>query len=285
MADYRVIERPRRDRLGEGPLWSPREGALYWVDILDPHLNRLDVEGGGCQAIALSEPTGWVIERRAEPGFVAGAKSGFKLMTLDPLEVVALGDPEPDLPENRMNDAKADAAGRVWAGTMGDGETPSGSFYRLDADHSWRKVDDGYAVANGPAISPDGRTLLHTDSHRGVIWRFDLSDDGELAGKRPLIRFEAAWGSPDGMTYDAEGGLWVAHWGAGCVSRFDDQGRRERWIDLPASQITSMAFAGAALDRLFVTSAADGKPDEPLAGALFEVDPGVKGSPPLKFAG
>ena len=115
--------------------------------------------------------------------------------------------------------------------------------------------------------------------------RFDLDASGTPTNKREFIRFPRKWGFPDGMTVDAEGLLWVAHWGGGCISRFTPEGQRQRWIELPASQITNVVFAGDNLDRLFVTSAADGKPDEPLAGSLFEVDPGVRGLEPYRFAG
>ncbi len=111
--------------------------------------------------------------------------------------------------------------------------------------------------------------MFHTDSAARTVYRFDLTDDGSIANKRAFIVFEQDWGYPDGMTVDAEGGLWIAHWGGGRVSRFDEQGRMERSIVLPASQTTNCCFAGQHLDRMFVTSAATGV-DEAQGGALFE---------------
>lgn len=282
----RVIARDRRDLLGEGLWWSVREQAVYWVDILARRLNRLVLDGDVVTSWLLPEMTGWVIERETAAGFVAGTESGFVMLTLDPLTITPVADPEPDRPLNRMNDALADASGAIWAGTMPvAADTRTGALYRLAPDGIVTTADTGYTITNGPAISLDQRTFYHTDTHARTIYAFPLHADGTLGTRRTHIAFEDGWGNPDGMTLDAEGGLWVAHWGAGCVSRFDHDGRRERSIALPASQITNCVFAGAGLDRMFVTSACDGADDEPLAGALFEVDPGVRGLLPHRYRG
>lgn len=283
MTNYQIIERDRRDALGEGLFWSVREQALYWTDIIGRRVNRLTVDN--VETWILPEAVGWVIERRDHPGLIAGLKSGFHHLALSPLGLDLIGNPEPERPDNRLNDAKADTHGRIWAGSKDDRDVDaSGALYRLDADHTWTRMDDGYGVTNGPAFGLDGRTMFHTDSAARTVYRFDLSDGGSIENKRPFIVFQDDWGYPDGMTVDAEGGLWVAHWGGGRVSRFDDQGRMERSIPLPASQTTNCCFAGADLDRMFVTSAADGV-DEPDGGSLFEVDPGVRGLAPNLYAG
>lgn len=283
VSDVRVVERSRRDLLGEGPLWHAPEDALYWVDILGRRLNRLSLADGRVDEWAMPEMTGWVIARRDAPGFLAGAESGVKALTLDPFAVASFAELPDHPPGNRMNDAKADGRGRVWAGTMPiTADRPTGAFYRVDHDGAVEVVDRPYGIANGPAISPDGRRLFHTDTLKSEIYRFTLRDDGSLGDKELWLRFEPEWGTPDGMTFDAEGGLWIAHWGGSRVSRFDPDGRIEREVRLPASQITSMAFAGEKLDRMFVTSAGDGV-DEPHGGALFEVDPGVRGLEPHRF--
>ncbi len=285
MDDVRILGGDRRDILGEGPLWSARENALYWVDILGQRLNRLSLADDRVKSWDMPEPIGWVIERERAPGFIAGFRSGIAYLSLDPLRITPLASPEPDRPGNRFNDAKADAVGRIWAGTMPmDGALPTGALYRLDPDGAISRVDDGYTIANGPAISPDGHWLYHTDTKLRTVFRYALRDDASLGPRGTFIRFENGWGFPDGMTFDAEGGLWIAHWGTGCVGRFDGLGKRERVIALPASQITSCAFAGSDLDRLFVTSAALGV-DEPAGGALFEVDPGCRGLPTCRFGG
>ena len=281
----RIIPRDRCDRLGEGPIWSPTEQALFWVDILGQRLNRLRLADDSVTSWALPEMTGWVIERRAAPGFVAGTKAGIATLTLDPVTVTLLAAPEPDLPLNRLNDAKADAAGRLYFGTMPMAcDTPTGSLYRYDPDSTLTRLDSGYSVANGPAISTDGSTLFHTDSVAGRIYRFAVHPDGSL-GPRALFRqFGRGEGSPDGMTFDAQGGLWVACWGAGRVVRLLPDASIDAVIALPASQTSSVCFAGDRLDRMFVTSASDGV-EEAAGGALFEVTSGRTGLPAHKFAG
>ncbi len=283
---YRVIDRATRDALGEGPVWSARRGALYWVDILAPALHSLDLAGGTVSTWNMPEKIGWAVECARDDGFIIGLKSGFARLDPDTLRIEPIGHPEPDRPGNRLNDAKVDAKGRIWAGTMDDREiASSGALYRLDPNLAWTRHDEGYRVTNGPTFSPDGATLYHTDSLARTVFAFDLSDTGALTNKRIFLRFEDSWGYPDGMCTDAEGGIWIAHWGGGRVSRFSADGRLDRSIVLPASQVTSCAFGGAGLDRMFVTSAAVGVEDEPLAGALFEVEPGTRGIAPHLFAG
>lgn len=284
MSDVAVIGRDRRDRLGEGPLWSARENALYWVDILDHRINRLSLADGSVTSFVQPAYAAWIIERE-KGGFVAGI--GLDIVRLElpanTREVIASVDK--GVAGNRLNDAKADRFGRIWAGTMpASCDRPTGAFYRLDPDGFAVHADSPYTIANGPAIDPEGRYLLHTDTALGTIFRYDINDDGSLSGRSPHIVFERSWGDPDGMTFDADGGLWVACWGGGCVTRFTPQGERERSIALPASQITSCTFAGPALNRMFVTSAGQGV-DEPHGGALFEVDPGCRGRAPEMYRG
>jgi D-xylonolactonase len=285
MHSVKIIQRDVVDRLGEGLLWSVRDRALYWVDILGQRLYRLMLDSDQVDSWDVPEMIGWVIERRDAPGFIAGLKSGFAELTIDPLTITPIATPEPDMPGNRMNDAVADALGRIWAGTMPVGcDMATGSLYRLDTDRSITKIDSGYTVTNGPVISPDGGWLYHTDSPVGSVYRYPLDVTGEAGAREPFIQFEAGWGHPDGMTIDRDGGIWIAHWGGSCVSRFTPAGVRERSIQLPTSQITNCVFAGEDLDRMFVTSAADGV-DDPLGGALFEIDPGCVGLPARTYAG
>jgi sugar lactone lactonase YvrE len=282
MSDVRLIERDRRDRLGEGLLWSDREAALYWVDILGARVNRLDLASGRVDDWSMRDTIGWLVERE-QGGLVAGLGRAFVALSFDPLVIETIAAPEPERDGNRFNDAKADAAGRIWAGSMPlTCDRPSGAFYRLDPDGRATRIEDGYTIPNGPAIG-DG-FLFHTDTALDTIFRYPVHDDGSVGPREPHIVFEPDWGHPDGMTFDAEGHLWVACWGGSCVARFDPAGRRERSIALPASQITNVAFAGDALDRMFVTSAADGV-DEPRAGCLFEVDPGCRGISPYRYLG
>jgi sugar lactone lactonase YvrE len=283
---FRVIERATRDLLGEGPAWSARRGALFWVDILAPALRCFDPATGAVVSWDMPEKIGWAIECANHDRFIIGLKSGFAYLDIDTLQIEPIGRPEPDRPHNRLNDAKVDRAGRIWAGTMDDREVAAtGALYRLDPGLSWTRHDDGYGVTNGPTFSLDGNTLYHTDSLNRTVFAFDLTAEGTLINKRPFLRFNDSWGYPDGMCTDAEGGIWIAHWGGGRISRFGPDGRLDRSVALPASQVTSVAFGGPQLDRMFVTSAAVGVPGEALAGALFEVESGTRGVAPTLFAG
>jgi xylono-1,5-lactonase len=287
MDSFRVIQRPMRDQLGEGLLWSARENAVYWVDILWQALHRLSLDDEIVTSWPMPEKIGWVIERRDRPGFIAGLQSGFSELTLSPVVCRRILNPEPQYPHNRMNDATVDRRGCIWAGTRDcDARLETGSLYCLDADFKVSRRDTGYIVTNGPVFTPAYDFMYHNDTARGVVYRFAVTPNGELHDKKEFLSFPQEWGKPDGMTVDAQGCLWIAHWGGARVSRFDPDGDLERLIRLPTSQITNCVFAGAELDRLFVTSAAVGRETEPFAGSLFEIDPGgVKGLAPHYFAG
>ncbi|WP_327755059.1 SMP-30/gluconolactonase/LRE family protein [Sphingobium sp. SJ10-10] len=285
MAEWRKIEREARDTLGEGTLWSARENAVYWTDILGKALNRLSLDDGVVQRWAMPEPIGWVVER-AGGGFIGGFQSGFARIALDPLAITPLGDPEPHLPGSRMNDGKADSSGAIWCGTMDMAEEQDvGALYRLDPDGSWTVMDSGYRVPNGPAFSPCGQWLYHSDTARRQMYRFARTAEGGLTDRQPFIRFAEEDGYPDGMTVDAQGHLWIAHWGGGRISRFTPEGKLDRSIALPAKQVTNICFAGERLDRMFVSSAATGLPESEYDGAFFEVFPGVQGLPTYPYVG
>lgn len=290
ISDYRVIARDTRDSLGEGLMWSVRDQALYWTDIIGQTLWRLDDGDDRIRQWPMPEMIGWVIERTTG-GFVVGLQSGFHGLDLDPFRLTLIANPHPERRDNRLNDAKADAQGRIWAGSMPRSSLPidqwpaSGALYRLDQDGRITCHDDGLAIANGPAFTPDGSTLYHTDSRAGIVWRFATRDDGSLGPRREHLRFDRREGSPDGMTCDSDGGLWIAFYNGARVARFHPDGRLDRAIALPTAQITNVCFGGADLSRMFVTSAADGLPDDPLAGALFEIDPGATGLPSHQFGG
>lgn len=275
--------------LGEAPVWHAAEQALYWVDIKAPAIMRLDwstrfVERWTppCRVTALAP--------RRQGGFIAATEEGFAFLDGARRTLELLGNPEPDLPGNRLNDGKVDRTGAFWAGTMDDAEqAASGSLYRLDETLVWSQIDSGYRVTNGPAFSPDGAWLYHTDSPLQRVYRFALRD-GAIGPRELFLQFTEDDGSPDGMTIDAEGGLWIAFWDGWCLRRFAPDGSALDRLDLPVQRPTSCTFGGPALDRLFITSARIGlSPDElaqqPLAGALFVAQPSVAGVPQIPFAG
>ncbi len=279
--------------LGEGPTWSKRDQCVYWVDILGNKLHAWYLDNSA-RTWEFPEHITWVIEREDKPGFIAGLMSGFAEVTLDPLTITHIANPYPHEPENRMNDAKADDRGRIWAGSMHKPITQtSGAWYRLDTNLSVTEVDGPYRIANGPAFSADHRTVYHTDTGISEVYAFDIDDNGDLTNKRLFLKFSDEMGGPDGMTMDAQGGLWIAHWGPGRVTRFTADAREDFHIDLPAKQTTSLCFAGNNLDRVFVTSAAEGitgdSDADREAGTLFEIPSdllrGHTGLEPQRFRG
>jgi sugar lactone lactonase YvrE len=266
--------------LGEGPVYVAREEALYWVDIKGKAVHRLGLSSETHGSWPMPEMLGWIVPRQHAPGFIAGFRGGFARLFLDPLRIEPIGAPESHLPHNRLNDAAVDRSGCIWAGTMDDGESEAtGALYRLSTDGDWTRHDAGYVVSNGPTFSPDHDVLYHTDTTRRVIYRFPRSDDGSLGDREVFVGFREEWGWPDGMATDAEGGIWVAHWGGARLSRFLPDGCLDRVIEMPVAQVTSCCFAGTELERMFVTTASIGREDERQAGCLFEVFPGVRGAP------
>lgn len=281
VADVRAL-------LGEGPVWVADEAALYWVDILGSTVFRWHGEEG-LRTIPVARPVSAILPR-AGGGFIGGCDDGFIALGADfALSVIA--DPEPGLPSHRFNDGKIDRAGRLWAGTMDRSERGrEGALYRMDPDLSWTRVDGPYRIPNGPAFSPDGGVMYHTDTVLQTVYAFDVAADGSLAARREHLRFGPGEGYPDGMTVDAEGCLWIAFWDGWCLRRFAPSGERLAELALPVQRPTSVAFGGGDLGDLFVTSAARGLSeaeiaDQPHAGGLLRLRPGVTGIAEVPFAG
>lgn len=281
--------------LGEGAVWSPGEQALYWVDILGRQLHRLTLATGARDSWKFAEEVSALAERASTPGLVLALRRGLALWSpadpgapphyLCPLDA--------DLPGNRCNDGKCDAAGRFWAGTMDFGcERPTGSLYRVDAHGQATRHDSGFAVTNGPTWTVDQRTLLFNDTVNGRVLAYDFdAATGGLANRRVWLQFGPDDGVPDGMCTDAADRIWICHWGGSCVSCHDPASARELGrITLPVSQVTSCAFGGADLRTLYVTSArvgldAEALAREPLAGGLFAFDVAEPGKLANRFAG
>lgn len=282
---------PARALLGEAPVWHEVERRLYWLDIKGHRLRACNAAGLDRRVADLPCVTAPLVPRRSG-GFVVGVRG--RLAALDPAHAGKLNDLvalEADKPGNRFNDGKADAAGRLWIGSMHDAESEAtGALYRVNPDLTWTCADTGYVVTNGPAISPDRRTLYHTDLPARTVYAFDLAGDGALSNKRVFLRFSENEGYPDGMTCDAEGRLWVAHWGGGRVTCRNEDGTVRSTIALPTPFVTSCCFGGLDYRILFITTATIGlapeaRGNDPLAGGLFAVTPGAVGTPAAMFAG
>lgn len=271
--------------LGEGPMWSEREQALYWVDILQRRLHRYTpgVEQRE-KTWQFDEEISAVVERMGRPGLLVSLRHGFAFFDPATEKLERLAAPEAEMPDNRFNDAKCDSRGRYWAGTIDYAcKAPTGSLYRFNPDFSCEKIESGYTVTNGPTWSSDQHTMYHNDSAKGRVYAFDFDlEHGTVSNKRLFLQFGRDEGSPDGMTTDAEGGVWIAHWGGSRITRRDPEGVVLQTLKLPVSQVTSCAFGGPDLTTLYVTSAATGltaeqKQAEPLAGGLFEIELGIPG--------
>lgn len=275
--------------LGEGPLWVAATQSLWWVDIKGRKLFRLR---SGKRLDEWSTPFRiGSIAPRESGGFIAGTEHGFAHVDPEAGRFELLFDPEEDRPNNRFNDGKVDRQGRFFVGTMDDHEEKaSGALYRLDKTMLCKRVDDGFKVTNGPAFSPDGKTMYANDSARQVTYAYTATPDGTPAGKRDFVRWNEGDGYPDGMTVDSEGHLWVAFWDGWCIRRVSPEGQVVQEIRMPVARPTSLAFGGLMFDQLYVTSASIGLDPaalatQPNAGGLFMLEPGVSGIAERPFAG
>jgi D-xylonolactonase len=279
--------------LGEGPVWDERENALYWVDVVGKKVHRYRPADGARKTWSFeTEVTSLAPRRRG--GFVGTTRHAFAFFDFsgDAARPRLIAEIEADIAGNRCNDGKADAWGRFWAGTVDEANwrDATGSLYRLDADLEVRKIEGGYICSNGPAYSVDNKTFYHNETMKGLIYAFDLGEDGEIRNKRPFAKLGEGEGGPDGLTVDAEDCVWVCHFGGGRITRFSPRGERMRTVLLPVPNVTSCAFGGTGLDTLYITTARYGMGEEdirkqPLAGSLFALKPGVCGLPTPYFEG
>jgi sugar lactone lactonase YvrE len=261
------------------------------VDILQRKVHRYSVTDGAKKTWTFDTQVTSLAERK-RGGFVATVRDGFAFIDFASRSYEAIAFPEADLPGNRFNDGKVDKYGQYWGGSMNENEeAASGSLYRLDADLKLSAVDEPYIISNGPAFSIDNSIVYHTDSARRIVYAFDQNEKGELSNKREFIRLEdKAEGAPDGMTVDAEGGIWLCHYGGSRITRYSPEGDVLRVVPMPVPNITSCTFGGRELDSLYITTARAGIPDGevdkyPLAGSLFSLKTGVRGVPTPLFAG
>ncbi len=277
--------------VGEGPVWSAAEQVLYWVDIMSNLVHRFDPQTGADRTIDVGQPVGAVAVRDSG-GLMLALRDGFGVLDLDSGRVEILAPVEADNRATRMNDGKVDSAGRFWAGTMAfDERAGVGSLYRLDRDYAVTRVLTGVSISNGLDWTPDDRTMYYVDTPTGGVDAFDYDGPtGEISRRRRLVTVPAEKGTPDGMTLDAEGYLWVALWGGWAVQRFAPDGALDRSVGLPVSNVSCCAFGGPDLADLYITSATFGLAEadlarQPLAGAVFRFRPGVRGRSAYTFKG
>lgn len=280
-----------RAELGEGPWWDVRTQRLLWIDLYPGMIHSFDPRSGLDIAFSVGQPVG-MVAGRMDGGVIAAVRDGLVAADLDTGESELVLRVETDVHENRANDGKCDAAGRLWWGTMAFDQTPdAGTVYRVDADMSPQAVIAATTTSNGIDWSPDDRLMYHADTATGIVsvYDFDL-ERGVVSAGRPLFAAGPGQGAPDGLTVDADGDIWVAMWDGWSVLRLAPDGSLKDVIDVPTARPTSVAFGGADLTDLFITSARFGRTpeqlrDEPHAGSIFRCRPGVTGRAFHPFAG
>ena len=272
---------------GEGAIWLAREQVLFWIDILGKRFWRFDPATGTQEAFEVGQFVGTLVPRRSG-GVLLAVQQGLAAYDLDTRKLTLLCDPEGGKPELRFNDGKCDPAGRFWAGTMPvAGRAPVGSLFCLFPDLRCTRMLTGVSCSNGIVWSLDRRTMYYIDTPRCTVDAFDYDlETGAIANRRVAIAIPPVPGHPDGSTLDAEGMLWVAHCGGGCVTRWDPRtGQQLATVTVPTPLVTSCAFGGPRLDRLYITTARRDATATTLAGGLFCAEVGVKGLEAFEFAG
>jgi sugar lactone lactonase YvrE len=274
--------------LAESPVWDTRHRSLLWVDIIGGEVHRYDPATGGDTATAVGVPVGAVAVRRGG-GLLLAAGRGFAFLdepagSLRWLWTGARGD--------RMNDGKCDPAGRFLAGTLTNARAPGESaLYRLGADGQVTTLIENVTLSNGLDWSPDGVLLYYTDTplERVDVMDYDIST-GAVRDRRAFVDLRDVDGRPDGLTVDADGGVWIAMARGGVVRRYTPAGRLDHVLDLPVPLVTSVAFGGADLTDLYVTTSREGLNEvdlavQPQAGAVFCAEAvGVRGRRPNEYA-
>jgi sugar lactone lactonase YvrE len=270
--------------LGEGPVWVERDQTLWFVDIKKQQIHRYDPAAGSKQSWKSPEQIGFILPA-AGGGFVAGLQSGLYRFEEGSGAFELIVEVEPDLPGNRLNDGVVDPAGRLWFGTMDNGEkAKTGAFYCFHEGRLTPTGLDGIAITNGPAISPDGRLLYFVDTLKGTINVAEIRDDGSLGEARPFARIDPAEGYPDGPTIDSNGYVWISLYAGWEARRYAPSGQLVDSVRFPVANITKIAFGGADLRTAFATTARQLLSPEkiakqPLIGALFEFRVNVPGVP------
>lgn len=275
--------------IGESPSWDDRAGVLRFVDAHTGTIYRYEPAGRALRSCTVGQAVGAVVVRESG-GIAVAVRDGIGLVdeSTGALELVA--PIELDARGSRMNDAKCDPAGRLWAGTMALDLTPgAGSLYRILPDHSFERVVGEITCSNGLGWSPEGDRMYYIDTFAGGVDVFDFElETGEATNRRRLAVVTPDE-VPDGLAVDSEGHVWVAVFGDGCIRRYAPDGRLAGRLELPGLQPTSVAFGGDDLGDLYITTATirfgTGQHDHPDAGATLVCRPGVAGTPVHAFGG
>ncbi|HET6945665.1 MAG TPA: SMP-30/gluconolactonase/LRE family protein [Gaiellaceae bacterium] len=275
--------------LGEGPIWDTREGRLFWVDIVGGAINVLTPGAPHAQRIELGEHVGCIALTAHTDTLVAAVRSGWYWVDVETgAKQLIAASPAPE--GCRFNDGAVDRGGRLWVGTLEDGETrPAGELFLLDPDLTYRAMDGGFLCSNGITWSADRQWLFFVDSRNNAIFRYGFDEESGAIGDRELFIDTTDFrGIPDGIEMDSEDTLWCAFWDGAQVVGFDTRGDARATIPVPALRPTSITFGGPELATLYVTSARFGLSETDLAawpasGCVFELDVTTPGLPANVF--
>ncbi|MBU6267627.1 MAG: SMP-30/gluconolactonase/LRE family protein [Sphingomonadales bacterium] len=257
--------------LGEGPAWFPDEGALRFVDIKGGRIHRFVPETGACETLQTGGQPSFIVPEHGG-GLLAGNGSAIHRVGANGFGDVVARIDQPA--HNRTNDATVDREGRLWLGTMDDGETrPTGALHCLDRG-TLHHLGHEAVVTNGPAITADGKTLYFVDSGARTIWRLTLGEGLQVRTRTVFVQLGEGDGHPDGVVLDSEDCLWVALWDGWGVRRYAPDGTLLAQVDFPCARVTKLAFGGPDLRTAYVTTARVGLDEaartaQPLAGGLF----------------
>lgn len=274
-----------RAAVGEGPIWDPRDEALWWTDIKGRTIHRFDPRTGRDRAFAMPIRVG-CLALRQRGGFILAAEHGFWAWSPGGSPPELIVDVEGDRPDNRMNDGACDRQGRFVAASMSlaPDRPATGACWRLDASLNAVQLADGLRVGNGIAFSPGGDRFYLADTLQGWVRCHDYGADGTAGAARTFLDTGGLAGKPDGATVDAEGHYWLAGLYGAQLYRVAPSGRIDRTIDLPFATPTCPRFGGRRLDELYVTSLGEGLPAP--AGGLFRLEGlGVAGIAETPFPG
>lgn len=270
---------------GEGPLWHADEEKVYWVDIPNGRLYRYDPTTGAYELCFEGPAIGGFTIQEDGSLLLFMAKGAIGIWREgEALEMVV-----EEIPEERgtrFNDVIADPAGRVFCGTMPEGDRPA-HLYRLDTDGTLTLILDDVALSNGMGFTPDRSRMYYTDTRKQTIYLFDYDKaTGELSNQRTFITVPVAEGEghPDGMTVDADGNIWSARWDGHCIVQYSPNGKELRRVTFPVPKVSCLTFGGPDTTDMYVTTASTGnrEQDGPLAGSLFHLNLGVKGMPEFR---
>ena len=282
-----------RAELGEGPVWDESSQSLYWLDLFLGHVHRYDTKSKKDSFIKMDEIIGCLTLRK-RGGLLVATESGVYAIDFFKETKLRISDIEADKPEKHFNDGKIDPIGRFWFGSIAIDRTTTimGNLYSLEKDLSVVCRLSDIDNTNGMDWSPDFRTFYHVDSLSKEVTAYNYQiDSGNISQPRSVVRLPDDTAVPDGITVSKDGNLWVAHWGGGCVTRWDPKhGKLLETFKVPAKLTTSCAFGGPKMNELYITTARYQQSIEdlekhPLSGGIFKIKTDTEGFLPRAFEG